>query len=102
MSNIVNEGQDISHLSQIKWGPEHENIAIKAFKSGIAPQHVGGMEGFRECGLYVKGDFPFLAGSPDGMFTCNCCTPATIEVKCPYSVRYKDLHQEEYSTKLTF
>ena len=102
VSTIINENEDISNLPQIKWGTDHESDAIKAFMSDIAPQHVGGMEGFRECGLFVKGDYPFLAGSPDGMFVCKCCSPAAIEAKCPYSVRFEDLHKEEVYRKVEF
>lgn len=76
VSTIINEGQDISYLPQIKWGTDQENDDIKDFMPDIAPQHVGGLEGFR--------DF-FFVGSPDRMFTCKFCTLATVEIKCHYN-----------------
>ena len=78
--DIINESEDISHLPQIKWGIEHEEDGVKCFMSDIASQHDGSLEGFRKCGLYVKADYPYLAGSPDGLFTCKCCSPATLEI----------------------
>ena len=39
----------------------------------------------------MQTSYPYLAGSPDGLFVCNCCLPSTIEVKCPYPVRDSDL-----------
>ena len=70
--------------------------------SDIASQHDGGLEGFRTCGLYIKGDYPCLAGSPDGLFTCKCCTPATLEIKCPYSVRNDNIMEKEIYEKVDF
>ena len=60
---LLNES-DISHLSQIKWGVEHEKDGIKSFLLDIASQHKCGLEGFPQCGLYVKGDRPYLAAFP--------------------------------------
>ena len=36
-----------------------------------------------ECGLYVDPDFPFIGASPDRIFSCDCCEPACVEIKCP-------------------
>lgn len=52
--------------------------------------------------MFIKGDYPYLAASPDGMFTCKCCNPATIEVKCPYSVRNENLHNLEAYKRVEF
>ncbi|XP_046864652.1 uncharacterized protein LOC124459175 [Xenia sp. Carnegie-2017] len=99
---LVNESGNISHLPQIKWGVEHEKDGIKSFLSDVASQHDGGIEGFRQCGLYVKSDYPYLAASPDGLFSCKCCAPATVEVKCPYSVRYGNIMKKEVFQHVDF
>ena len=55
--------------------------------SDIASQHDGGLQGFKQCALFIKPGYPFLAASPDGLFICKCCGLATVEAKCPYSVQ---------------
>ena len=50
----------------------------------------------KACGLLVKLDEPFLAASPDGLFSCRCCGLSVIEAKCPYSVREQKI-TENYS-----
>ena len=100
--SIVSESEDISHLPQIAWGINHEKDAVKAFLSDVASQHENGLEGFRQCGLFVKADYPYLAASPDGMFSCRCCGHATVEVKCPYSVRNESLFEKEVFKRVEF
>ena len=48
--------------------------------SDVASQHEGGLHGFKECGLFIKPGYPYLAASHDGLFNCKCCSRATIEV----------------------
>ena len=61
--------------------------AIKAFMSDVASQHDGGLQGFKQCGLFIKPDYPYLAATPDGLFRCKCCGLSTVEAKCPYTVK---------------
>ena len=70
---LLGKSADISHIPAIAWGQTHEKNAIQALLSDVASQHVNGLHGFRSCGLFVKSSHPYLAGSPDGMFVCNCC-----------------------------
>ena len=81
---------------------EHEKDGIKSFLSDIASQHEGGLEDFRQCGFYVKGDQPYLAASPDSLLTCKCCGPATVEIKCPYSVRHDNIMEREVFERVDF
>ena len=69
-STFWKKRDDISHLPQIKWGIEHEKDAIKSFLSDAASKHGNGMNGFKQCGLFIKPDYTFLAASPDGLFVC--------------------------------
>ena len=102
VSSLLNKSDEISHLPQIKWGNEHEKDAIKSFMSDIASQHDGGLQGFKQCGLFIKPDYPFLAASPDGLFICKCCGLATVEAKCPYSVRNDNIHVKETFERVEF
>ena len=40
----------------------------------------------RKSGLYIDGDKPFIAASPDAIFECTCHGPKVIEVKCPWKL----------------
>ena len=99
---ILNKSDDISHLPQIKWGNDHEKDAIKPFLSDVASQHANGMNGFKQCGLFIKPDYPFLAASPDGLFACDCCSSAIIEVKCPFSVKEENINLEGTYKRVEF
>ena len=81
---------------------EHEKDGVKSFLSDIACQHDGGIEGFRKCGLYAKSDYPYLAASPDGMFTYKCCDPATVEIKCPYSETNDNMIKKDVYQRVGF
>ena len=94
--------QDLSHLPQIAWGVKHGKDANKAFMSDVASQHEGGLHGFKECGLFIKSGYPYLAAFPDGLFNCKCCGLATIEVKCPYSVRDDDILESRVYKRVSF
>ena len=83
---------DVSHLPPIKWGTAHEKDALKAFMSDVASQHDGGLQGFKQNGLFIKPDYPYLAASPDSLFLCKCCGLSTVEAKCPYTVRNNNIH----------
>jgi hypothetical protein len=39
-----------------------------------------------QCGLFVKSDRPYIAGSPDGIVSYNCCPKAVLEIKCPFTL----------------
>lgn len=81
-------------MPQIKWRIEHEKDAIKSFLSDVVFKQT---DGFKQCGLFIKHDYAFLAASPDGLFVCDCCTPAILDVKCPLSVK-----KENISLKATY
>ena len=85
----------VSHLPQIKWGTTHEKDARKAFLSDVASQHDGGLQGFKQCGLFIKPSYPYLAASPDGSFVCKCCCLSIVEAKCPYSRQNVNIHVKE-------
>jgi hypothetical protein len=80
----------------------HEKDGIKSFMSDVASQHENCLQGFRQCGLFVKQEYPYLAAPPDGMFRCDCCGASTVEVKCPYSVRMDNINEKSMYDKVEF
>lgn len=52
----------------------HENLVIK------------------DVGLVISEDHQFLAGSPDGIVTCDCHGDSLIEIKCPFKHRYESVY----------
>ena len=38
-------------------------------------------------GLIISSLLPYLAASPDGIITCDCCGVGTLEIKCPFCRR---------------
>jgi len=89
VNSIINKSKDISKLSAIKWGLEHEEDALKSFYASEISKH----NGFKtvKSGLVISQQKPFLAASPDGILYCKCHGISTIEIKCPYSMRDKKI-----------
>ena len=102
VSSLLSKSDDVSHLPQIKWGTAHEKDAIKAFMSDVASQHDGGLQGFKQCGLFIKPDYPCLTTSPDGLFLCKCCGLSIVEAKCPYTVRNEHIHVKDTFDRVDF
>jgi hypothetical protein len=44
-----------------------------------------------QCGLFVISDRPYIAGSPDGIVSYNCCPTAVLEIKCPFILADKSV-----------
>ena len=102
VSSLLSQSDDVSHLPQIKWGTAHEKDAIKAFMSDVASQHDGGLQGFKQCGLFIKSNYPYLAVSPDGLFLCKCCGLSIVEAKCLYTVRNENIHVKDTFDRVDF
>ena len=51
----------------------------------VSPQHTN--FSIRSSGLIISSLFPYLAASPDGIITCDCCGVGTLEIKCPFCRR---------------
>ncbi|KAK2552801.1 Exonuclease [Acropora cervicornis] len=102
VSSLSSKSDDVSHLPQIKWGAAHEKDAIKDFMSDVASQHDSGLQGFKQCGLFIKSDYPYLAASPDGLFLCKCCGLSIVEAKCPYTVRNENIHVKDKFDQVDF
>jgi len=69
-------------------GIKYEPVAVKTYieKYGITAEEV------QECGLFILGSHPFIAGSPDSLLS----TDGVIEVKCPYTTRKEEVSPDHH------
>lgn len=67
------------------WGIDNEPRARAQYVEAMTSQH----ENFKcnESGVHISFDHQFLAATPDGVVSCDCCGTGVLEVKCPYSLR---------------
>ncbi|XP_045163375.2 uncharacterized protein LOC123527777 [Mercenaria mercenaria] len=84
-SNITNK--------YVTWGIKHEPAARRKYEMTMKKTY----QDFKvsECGLYVKGDTPYLGASPDGIVTYisqGQMETGVLEIKCPASDRWRNLH----------
>ncbi|KAJ8353168.1 hypothetical protein SKAU_G00207350 [Synaphobranchus kaupii] len=63
----------------VKWGKEMEDTARHCYDLEMRSSHAD-FE-LQEVGLTVKVDSPYLAASPDGVFSCTCCGTGVLEIK---------------------
>ena len=68
--------QSIDHVPAIRWGIENEGIAREAYTTKMQLEHRGVR--VRCCGLTINPDYPVLGASPDGIFSCNCCSDVVM------------------------
>ena len=73
------------------YGCKHEDAARNEYMYEMKKKH----SDFKisEVGLVLHPLYPFLGATPDGLVSCSCHGDGTLEIKCPYSCREKDLEQ---------
>ena len=65
------------------YGIENEKLGINTFFKIFKKNHNNAK--INEIGLVLHKKFPFIAGSPDSIFSCSCCSsPYLVELKCPH------------------
>ena len=74
-----------------EYGFKHESEARREYMYMMKKDHTS----FKvtECGLVIDPMFPFLGATPDGLVTCGCCGNGSLEIKCPFSCRKKELKE---------
>ena len=88
IQRLWNAEPDISNLEPVKWGIDHEEMAISDFEAELEKRQV--TEKVTKCGLFINRALPYFAVSPDGLFR-----DFLIEIKCPWVLRKHgpdDLH----------
>ena len=88
-ARVMGHHPSLEHLPAIQWGRTHEKDAKDAFIKSEFGKHKK-LE-VQEAGLFVKNDLPYIGASPDAVCYCECCTQFVIEIKCPYSIREKEV-----------
>ena len=82
-----------------KYGKETEPIAKKLYFKEMEKRHK--QFKFAGCGLFINKDNPQLRATPDGIVSCKCCSKGLLEVRCPYSDKYKFLSGREIAQSNT-
>ena len=88
-ATVLGESQSIDHVPAIKYGRANENTARNLFFAMESQKHRNLK--VEQCGLFVKSDRPYIAGSPDGIVSCNCCPKPVLEIKCPFTLADKSV-----------
>lgn len=78
-------------VNSLRWGIDHESDALQAYKELEAIKHVNMT--VTQTGLHIIPDVPYLAASPDALVECDCCGKGVLEIKCPYTLRDKDVNR---------
>ena len=80
--------------SATAWGCEHEAVARLAYIEMMKPMHTNFQ--FRNSGLVVSTQYPYIGASPDGVVECDCCGCGVLEIKCPYCIRESSPDEAPY------
>lgn len=93
VAKLLGKEKDISHLPALQWGRDNEATARRKFMEVVALKHL--CFTVKDCGLFVHPQHPYIAATPDGICTCkcNCCSDMVLEIKCPFSIRDKSVHE---------
>lgn len=75
--------------SATRYGTTNELVAKKLCEKLMKRSHKGVKA--VNSGLMIWENNPLIRASPDGIVSCKCCGKGTLEIKCPASIRYKNL-----------
>ncbi|MPC63094.1 hypothetical protein E2C01_057188 [Portunus trituberculatus] len=84
-----------------KYGKETEPIAKKPYIKEMRKRNYKQFK-FQGCGLFINKDNPLRRATPDGIVSCKCCGKGLLEVKCPFSNKYRFLSGREIATSNTY
>ena len=74
------------NIPALKYGRDMEDEAANDFFSAMKLKHK--KPKMILCGLFLDKVSPVIGASPDRIFYCDCCPPACVEIKCPFSINY--------------
>ena len=80
----------MSNIDAIKRGRCHQD-ALKSFYIQEATKRTDYK--ITCCGLFVDKNKPYIAASPDGMFSCKCHEDYVIQIKRPFKLRDRFLKE---------
>jgi hypothetical protein len=96
IKKICSPSHDISHISAVKWGRDHEAEALKQYEMEHRAAHEDCVSlSVQPTGLWLHKDHTFIGASPDGLTHCSHkeCGFGVVEIKCPH--KYKDYVNKE-------
>ena len=73
-------------LPALKYGRDMEKEVAITFLENMKAYHENPK--LKVCGLFLDKCPPFIGVSPDRIFECDCCPPACVEIKYPYSINH--------------
>ena len=76
-----------------RYGQVNEPKAISLLESTITSRKAHDNFLCEPVGLIISKSHPYLAAFPDRIFTCICHGRGLVEVKCPYSVKGKNIRE---------
>ena len=106
LSRLCQSNKQNLNVPALQWGREHEAEAIALYENVYGdPNFITSLKSVTDTyvheqlevdnlGLCVSVEKPWYAASPDALVLCACCGYRVLEVKCPYSLRYKSLKEE--------
>ena len=83
------------NIPALKYGRNMEDQAANSFFEAMKTAHKNIK--LNNCGLFLDKLVPVIGASPDRIMTCDCCLPACVEIKCPYSINYTTPRNENIS-----
>lgn len=72
-------------LPALIWGRDNEMVAREQYETMQKSKHTAFHTSLS--GLMINPLYPFIAASPDGISSCDCCGKKLLEIKCPYTLR---------------
>ena len=75
------------YSKQTTWGVKREKKAQQLYLKFQKHGHIDLC--IAENGLVINPRWPFIGASPDGIVSCGCYETRVLEIKCPYSHRFK-------------
>ena len=88
VANII-YGSNFKKNIALQWGIDNETKALKAFYAKEVSKHIDFKT--EKAGLFISKTKTYIAASPDAIMSCKCHVKSTIEIKCPYSLKDKEL-----------
>ena len=89
VNSIMQYSKPPSNVPALKWGRQSEATAHKEYIAISSRQHTNFR--VRLCGLHIDTDHPYLAATPDGIVSCDCCGTGLQEIKCPQEQGFHSL-----------
>ena len=86
VARILFSSNKTQNVEAMKWGVDNEKNAFKSFYASEIEKHTEFKT--EKAGLFISKQRPYIAASPDGLLLCKCHGKSTIEIKCPYKIRY--------------